>query len=126
MDAMNPNSADVTPTSGDLTGDSVTAARDLSELAAVEILSLHAVDMLTAGAIKLGLFEGTTPDLADARIIINALAGFIDAAAPELGSHHAAPLRDGLQTLQRAFKEASEIPDAPGAGPGEKYTGPVY
>lgn len=126
MDAMNPNSADTTPASSELTGESVTAARDLSELAAVEILSLHAVDMLTAGAVKLGLFEGTTPDLADARIIINALAGFIDAAAPELGSHHAAPLRDGLQTLQRAFKEASDIPDAPGAGPGEKYTGPVY
>jgi hypothetical protein len=108
------------------TNESVEAARDLAALSSVEILSLHGVDMLTAGAIKLGLFEGTTPDLAEARIIINALAGFIDAAAPELGSHHAAPLRDGLQTLQRSFKEQSTHPDAPGAGPGEKYTGPVY
>jgi hypothetical protein len=106
--------------------ESVTAARDLSALSSVEILSLHGVDLLTAGAIKLGLFEGTTPDLAEARIIINARAGFIDAAAPELGSHHAAPLRDGLQTLQRSFKEQSSFPDEPGTGPGEKYTGPVY
>ena len=132
MDAMSPNSSDGAAAEAGISAESleimesVTAARDLSELAAVEILSLHAVDLMTAGAIKLGLFEGTSPDLAEARIIINALAGFIDAAAPELGAHHAAPLRDGLQTLQRAFKEASDITDAPGSGPGEKYTGPVY
>ena len=106
--------------------ESVTAARDLSALSSVEILSLHAVDLMTATAVKLGLFEGTEPDLAEARILIQALAGFVDAAAPELGSHHAAPLRDGLQTLQRSFKEQSPIQDALGAGPGEKYTGPVY
>lgn len=106
--------------------ESVTAARDLAALSAVEILSLHGVDLMTAAAVKLGLFEGTEADLAEARIIINALAGFVDAAAPELGSHHAAPLRDGLQTLQRSFKEQSTFPDAPGSGPGEKYTGPIY
>lgn len=122
MEHNSANSPENTPN----TTESVDAARDLSALSSVEILSLHGVDLLTAGAIKLGLFEGTTPDLAEARIIINALAGFIDAAAPELGSHHAAPLRDGLQTLQRSFKEQSQYPDAPGAGPGEKYTGPVY
>jgi hypothetical protein len=104
----------------------VTAARDLATLSAVEILSLHAVDLLTAGAVKLGLYENTQADLAEARMIINSLAGFLDAAAPELGSHHAGPLRDGLQTLQYAFKEASSVPDAPGAGPGEKYTGPIH
>jgi hypothetical protein len=27
--------------------------------------------------------------------------------------------------VQLAFREASAIPDAPGAGPGEKYTGSV-
>lgn len=106
--------------------DAVEAARDLSALSSIEILSLHGVDLLTAAAVKLGLFEGTTADLAEARIIINALAGFVDAAAPELGSHHAAPLRDGLQTLQRSFREQSQFPDEPGSGPGEKYTGPVY
>jgi hypothetical protein len=29
-------------------------------------------------------------------------------------------LRDGLRTLQNAFREASVYPDAPGEGPGEK------
>ena len=30
-----------------------------------------------------------------------------------------------LGSLQLAFREASSIPDAPGKGPGEKFTGPV-
>ena len=58
--------------------------------------------------------------------LIHVLAGFVDAAAPELGHHHAGPLRDGLKTLQLAFREYSDIPDAPGAGPGERWTGPVF
>lgn len=106
--------------------ESTTAARDLETLQATEILGLHAVDLMTAAAVKLGLYEGTTRDLAEARILINVLAGFIDAAGPELGHHHAGPLRDGLRSLQLAFREYSDVPDAPGTGPGEKYTGPVF
>jgi len=34
---------------------------------------------------------------------------------------HAAPLRDGLTAVQRAFREASETPDAPGDGPGGRW-----
>lgn len=106
----------------------VTAARDLAALQASEILGLHAVDLMTAAAVKLGLYEGgdDTRDMAEARILIHVLAGFIDAAAPELGHHHAGPLRDGLKTLQLAFREYSDMPDAPGSGPGEKWTGPVF
>ena len=104
----------------------ITAARDLSALSAVEILSLHIIDLMTAAAVKLGEFAGTTTDLAESRILINALAGLVDASAPDLGSHHAGPMRDGLQTLQRSFKERSAIKDEPGLGPGEKYPGPVY
>jgi len=57
--------------------------------------------------------------------LITALAGLVTAAAPEIGDHHARPLRDGLRSLQLAFREASAMPDEPGKGPGEKYTGPV-
>ena len=57
-------------------------------------------------------------------ILIAALAGLVTAARPDLGVH-AGPLRDGLQALQRAFREASPLPDAPGEGPGEQLTGPV-
>jgi hypothetical protein len=105
------------------------AVRDLSEVPAVEVVSTLAVHLMTAAAIRCGLGEGPDAqadvDLAEARILINALAGLVTAAAPDLGSQHAAPLRDGLSTLQRAFREASPIPDAPGDGPGERLTGPV-
>ena len=64
-------------------------------------------------------------DLDEARKLITALAGLVTAAAPEISDSHARPLRDGLRSLQLAFREASVIADAPGAGPGEKYTGSV-
>ena len=35
-------------------------------------------------------------------------------------------IRDGLKSLQLAFRESSAAPDKPGEGPGEKYTGPVW
>ena len=57
---------------------------------------------------------------------ITALAGLLDGCATEISSFHAAPLRDGLKALHLAFREASIVPDEPGQGPGEKYTGPIY
>jgi len=42
------------------------------------------------------------------------------------GRPHAGPVRDGLKSLQLAFRESSAAPDDPGQGPGEKYTGPVW
>lgn len=102
------------------------AARDLAEVPAVEVVTTLAVHLMTAAAIRCGLGEGPEAaeeiDLAEARILITALAGLVTASAPDLGSQHAAPLRDGLATLQRAFREASPIPDPPGEGPGERLT----
>ena len=100
----------------------VTATRDLRALSAVEIVGANAVDLMTAAAVKLGLYEGTSDDvdLAEARILIEALAGLVQAAVPHLGHHHAAPLRDGLKSLQAAFAEAQQYSDAPGTGPGER------
>ncbi len=103
--------------------------RDIAEVAAVEVITTSAVHLMSAAAVKCGLAEGedaeTYKDLDEARKLITALAGFVTAAAPEIGSQHAGPLRDGLRSLQLAFREASLIPDAPGQGPGEKFTGPV-
>ena len=103
------------------------AALDISEVPAIEVVLTVSVHLMSAAAIACGLAEdGEGSDLAEARILINALAGLVTAAAPDLGAVHAAPLRDGLQTLQRAFRERSAIPDPPGMGPGEALTGPVY
>lgn len=102
--------------------------RDIADVSAMEVITTLAVHLMSASAVKLGLAEDGDKhkDLDEARKLITALAGLVTAGAPELGSQHAAPLRDGLRSLQLAFREASLIPDEPGKGPGEKFTGPVY
>ncbi|MEV5974899.1 DUF1844 domain-containing protein [Streptomyces sp. NPDC051921] len=102
--------------------------RDIAEVPAVEVIVTVAVNLMSAAAVKLGLTEegDEHKDLDEARKLIHALAGLLDAGATEISSFHAAPLRDGLKSLQLAFREASFVPDEPGQGPGEKYTGPVY
>ncbi|MFV0287495.1 MAG: DUF1844 domain-containing protein [Demequina sp.] len=106
---------------------SAQAARDIADVNAVELISTVSVHLLSAAALRCGLAdEGEAhQDLDEARTLINALAGLITAAAPDLGDTHARALRDGLRSVQLAFREASVIPDAPGEGPGEKYTGAV-
>ena len=104
-----------------------TVSRDIADVPSVEIISTAALHLMSAAAVNLGLAEDLPEhkDLDEARTLIEALAGLVTTGAPRLGHHHAAPLRDGLRSLQLAFREASEIPDAPGDGPGEKLTGPV-
>lgn len=111
------------------------ALRDIAEVPAVEVVTTVALHLMSAAAVKVGLgapedeprTEGAGgTDLDEARTLITALAGLVTASAPRLGTFHAGPLRDGLRTLQLAFREASVIPDAPGQGPGEELTGPVF
>ena len=104
--------------------------RELAEVPAVEVITRSAVMLMSAAAEKLGLSdadpeESPYRDLDEARRLITALAGLVTASAEYLGPH-AGPVRDGLKTLQLAFREASAAPDEPGQGPGEKYTGPVW
>jgi hypothetical protein len=104
--------------------------RELAEIPAVEVITRSAVMLMSAAAEKLGLSEEEPDDsphrdLDEARRLITALAGLVTASAEYLGPH-AGPVRDGLKTLQLAFREASAVPDEPGQGPGEKYTGPVW
>ncbi len=111
---------------GNLNG---SAVRDLAEIPAVEVITRAAVMLMSAAAEKIGLSapdpnESPYRDLDEARRLITALAGLVTASAEYLGPH-AGPVRDGLKSLQLAFREASAAPDEPGKGPGEKYTGPV-
>lgn len=103
------------------------AARDIADVAAVEVITTAAVHLLSAAAVKCGLADDpeSQTDLDEARKLINALAGLISAGAPEISDVHARSLRDGLRSVQLAFREASPIPDPPGQGPGEKHTGSV-
>lgn len=103
------------------------ATRDIADVPAVEVITTAAVHLMSAAAVKTGLADNPESqlDLDEARKLINALAGLITAGAPEISDMHARSLRDGLRSLQLAFREASTIPDPIGKGPGEKYTGPV-
>lgn len=103
--------------------------RELAAVPSVEVISRAAVMLLSASAERLGLADDdpdSSPhrDLDEARRLITALAGLVTASAEYLGAH-AGPLREGLQSVQKAFREASAVPDPPGQGPGEKLTGPV-
>jgi hypothetical protein len=102
--------------------------RDIADVPAVEVITTVAVHLMSAAAVNLGLAEGgeNHRDLDEARKLIHALAGLIDAGGAEIGSFHTGPLRDGLTSLQLAFREASRVPDEPGTGPGEKYTGSLF
>ena len=103
------------------------ATRDIADVPAVEVITTAAVHLMSAAAVKVGLADdpGSQTDLDEARKLINALAGLITAGAPEISDMHARSLRDGLRSLQLAFREASVIPDPIGPGPGENYTGAV-
>ncbi|ASR56677.1 DUF1844 domain-containing protein [Cellulomonas sp. PSBB021] len=108
------------------------ATRDIADVAAVEVIVTAAVHLMSAAAVKCGLAEDGPDgdgrqylDLDEARKLITALAALVTASAPDIGNQHARSLRDGLRSLQLAFREASPFPDAPGEGPGEKFTGPV-
>lgn len=103
--------------------------RELAEIPAIEVITRAAVMLMSAAAEKIGLGSPDPEtseyrDLDEARRLITALAGLVTATNEYLGPH-AGPLRDGLKSLQLAFREASASPDDPGHGPGEKYTGPV-
>jgi hypothetical protein len=87
------------------------------------VISRAAVMLMSAAAEQLGLSAADPEDpehrdLDEARTLITALAGLLQAALPDLGPH-AAAFREGLQALQKAFREYSLFPDEPGAGPGE-------
>lgn len=117
------------PTSLPADAEAASSARDIADVSAVEIITTATVHLMSAAAVKIGLAEdeetGHYQDLAEARKLITALAGLVTAASPEIGGDHARSLRDGLRTLQLAFAEALPFPDAPGEGPGEKWTGRV-
>lgn len=103
------------------------ATRDIAEVPAVEVITTACVHLMSAAAVKCGLADNpeSETDLDEARKLITALAGLVTAAAPDISDMHARSLRDGLRSLQLAFREASIIEDPIGQGPGEKFTGPV-
>jgi hypothetical protein len=117
-----------TPLDADLQAQLDGQVRDIADVPAVELITTVSVHLMSAAAVNLGLAEDENPtiDLDEARKIIQALAGLLTASMAFLGDQHVRPLRDGLRSLQLAFREASPVPDPIGKGPGEDLTGPVF
>ncbi|NKY18967.1 recombinase RecA [Tsukamurella spumae] len=128
----NPNSSPEPDTLERLVADSpsievISSAWMLLMSAAAEKLGLTGAEAAAEGDDQAAFDPRNSPhfDLDEARRLITALAGLTTASVEYLGPH-AGPYRDGLKSLQLAFREYSAYPDEPGQGPGEKYTGPVY
>ena len=119
--AAHPRDAIPLPRHGFGTLDDV-PVRASATVPAAEVVREAAVLLMSACADRLGLHPDGEPqlDLDEARTLITALAGLVAASHDQLGPHRG-PLRDGVRTLQKAFRETSARPDAPGEGPGEKY-----
>jgi len=69
---------------------------------AAVVVANHGIAMLELAAVHLGQ---EPPQLADASVAIDALAGLLDAVGPRMGENEA-PLRQALHQLRMAFVEA--------------------
>jgi hypothetical protein len=75
------------------------------------VVANHCIGLVELAALHLGQ---NPPNLADAQVAIDALAGMIDAVGPRLGEN-APPLRQALNQMRMAFIEARNA-TAGGAG----------
>jgi hypothetical protein len=122
------------PPGRDDPGRAASDARSPGQQPAGDAVVTAGVHLMRAAAVRVGLGPdqpGAAPrdvvvDIAEARVLITALAGLVTAATPHLTGAQARQLREGLRSLQIAFRDACPIPDRPGEGPGERWTGPVF
>lgn len=108
---------------GDLRDDDVTDAELAAELRAMQdqmlrtpavvVVANHCIGLIELAALHLGQ---DPPNLADATVAIDALAGMIDAVGGRLGENEA-PLRQALNQMRMAYIEAKTADTLGGDGP---------
>ena len=76
---------------------------------AAVVVANHGIAMLELAALHIGQ---EPPNLADASVAIDALAGMIDGVGRRLGENEA-PLRQALHQLRMAFLEATQAAGGP-------------
>lgn len=79
---------------------------------AAVVVTNHGIAMLELAAIHLGQ---EAPNLGEASVAIDALAGLIDGVGPRLGENEA-PLRQALHQLRMAFLDAQGGPGGAAGG----------
>lgn len=94
---------------------------EVTQTPVADIVANHAIGLWQLAVIHLGLDrsteEPTEPNLAEARVAIDAMAGLVEGAGQRLGEH-TEPLAAALQNLQMAFVQLSQG-EGPEAGPDE-------
>jgi hypothetical protein len=100
---------------------------ELEKLTVDDVLLQTVVTLLNLGARKAGLAEGTTADLPQVKMAVDAARALLPLLEPKHGEQ-LAPVRDALSRLQMAYVQKSggeqPAPDAP-EQPGDKGPGPA-
>jgi hypothetical protein len=76
--------------------------RQMLETPAAIVVANHCIGLIELAALHLGQ---NPPNLADAQVSIDALAGIVDAVGPRLGEN-GPPLRQALNQMRMAYIEA--------------------
>jgi hypothetical protein len=100
---------------------------ELEKLTVDDVLLQTVVTLLNLGARKAGLVEGTTADLPQVKMAVDAARALLPLLEPEHGEQ-LAPVRDALSRLQMAYVQKSggeqPAPESP-PEPEEKGPGPA-
>ena len=101
---------------------------ELEKLTVDDVLLQTVVTLLNLGARKAGLVEGTTADLPQVKMAVDAARALLPLLEPEHGEQ-LAPVRDALSRLQLAYvqksggeqpaPESAQEPESKGPGPAQ-------
>jgi hypothetical protein len=99
---------------------------EMEKLTVDDVLLQTVVTLLNLGARKAGLAEGTTADLPQVKMAIDAARALLPLLEPVHGEH-LAPVREALSRLQMAYvqKTGGEPPAAGEQPAGEEGAGPA-
>ncbi len=99
---------------------------EMEKLTVDDVLLQTVVTLLNLGARKAGLAEGTTADLPQVKLSIDAARALLPLLEPVHGEH-LGPVREALSRLQMAYvqKMGGEAPAAAAEAPAEDGPGPA-
>jgi hypothetical protein len=95
---------------------------EMEKLTVDDVLLQTVVTLLNLGARKAGLAEGTTADLPQVKMAVDAARALLPLLEPAHGEH-LAPVRDALSRLQMAYAQKASGEAQPAAGGTPPATG---
>jgi hypothetical protein len=97
---------------------------ELEKLTVDDVLLQTIVTLLNLGARKAGLTEGSTADLPQVKLAVDAARALLPVLEPKHGEQ-LAPVRDALSRLQMAYVQKTGAPESGEAKPEEQGPGPA-